>query len=76
VSTGEEAAEAQAEHVVRCEALHHLAVLHHAQLWKDAHCLEVHTHCPQDLGAAAAQHRHTTGTTASIIVLTGPQQCT
>jgi hypothetical protein len=34
---------------VRGEALHHLAVLHHAQLRQHAHGLQVHAHRPQDL---------------------------
>eukprot|EP00882_Tetradesmus_deserticola_P009621 GHRQ01010157.1.p1 GENE.GHRQ01010157.1~~GHRQ01010157.1.p1 ORF type:complete len:260 (-),score=48.85 GHRQ01010157.1:693-1472(-) len=50
----EEAAEAQAEHVVCRETLDHLAVLHHAQLREHTDGLQVYTHRPQDLQCATA----------------------
>jgi hypothetical protein len=49
VGAGHEAGEAEGEDVVRRELLHHLGVLHHAQLGEHRHRLQVHAQRPQDL---------------------------
>ena len=48
VRAREEAAEAEAEDVVRRKALHHFGLLHHAQLREHRHRLEVHAPRPPD----------------------------
>jgi hypothetical protein len=57
VRAAEEARQPQAEDVVRREAFHDLAVLHHAQLRQHADRLQVHAHGPHDLRGGARARR-------------------
>ncbi len=49
VGAADEAREAQRKHIVRREFLHHLGILHHAQLGQHRHCLHIHAERPHDL---------------------------
>lgn len=52
VSAADESGEPQGKHVVCSELLHHLGLLHHAQLGQHRDSLHVHTGCPHDLHTA------------------------